>query len=58
MRYKKDLKKGKLTSLHYIYIVNLKEEDTIKVQNNGFIKIGYIACPIEKTFSVAQCKRC
>lgn len=39
-------------------VISLKEDDTKKVIRNGFVKIGYMACPIEKTVSIAQCNRC
>lgn len=39
-------------------IINLDQVNTIKVINKGYIKIGYIACQIEKTFKIHRCGFC
>jgi hypothetical protein len=39
-------------------IVNLDEDNTRKILNNGYVKIGFMACPVEKTINIVQCKKC
>lgn len=39
-------------------IINLDEASTIKVINRNYIKIGFMACSIEKTFKVFSCRSC
>lgn len=38
--------------------VSLDKDNTIKVLEDGFIKIGYMACPVSKSCNVRQCRRC
>jgi hypothetical protein len=39
-------------------IVNLDTESTTSLLNNGYVKIGYMRCEVEKTSNVFQCRRC
>lgn len=39
-------------------LVNFKEEDTVRIVKQGFIKINWMCCPIEKRVNVIQCFNC
>lgn len=39
-------------------IVNFDLEDTKKVVNKGYVKVGYKICPIIRTVNVIQCLKC
>lgn len=39
-------------------IVNLDYDNTSKILNRGFVKIGFISCEVERTFKVHCCRDC
>lgn len=39
-------------------IVNLNEKYTLEVLRNDYVKIGFSACPIERSVPLIQCRRC
>jgi hypothetical protein len=39
-------------------IVNFSKEITKKIIDEGFVKIGYVACPVERSCNPNQCRYC